>query len=384
MKKKNGITLIALVISIIVLLILSGTSITLISENNSILEKVEEAKEETEHAKEDEEDEIAMLSSYANIKPANRKGINVGDYIQYISPTEQVTLNTIETGARKEQTLPRKDIFRVLDKDKYGNLILIGAMSSKDKQIAISGSLGYNNGIYTLNKKCNDLYKNPSKGITARCIKKEDIISRFGKTAKDRMNDISKSFFNSIEKSGSVTKNKDNLTMTYKNKNTGCPDIFQYEKNGKINDVPTLGLIEDSESYKGYRRITKLKQRIPIPKSLTVKYSALNLAVSTPDDFSDKNNANAYKDMFFGTDAEYWLASRCISCGPDLVFFDFGRVYKNYLNGAVITWSYKNDGGAGLDCTVCPIVYIPYNVEIEISNNPKNQYNLNGTLHRVK
>ena len=47
MKKTNGITLIALVITIIVLLILAGISISMLSGDNSILSKATEAKNKT-------------------------------------------------------------------------------------------------------------------------------------------------------------------------------------------------------------------------------------------------------------------------------------------------------------------------------------------------
>ncbi len=44
----SGITLIALVITIIVLLILAGISISMLSEDNSILQKATDAKTNTE------------------------------------------------------------------------------------------------------------------------------------------------------------------------------------------------------------------------------------------------------------------------------------------------------------------------------------------------
>ena len=54
-KKENGITLIALVITIIVLLILAGVAIAMLSGENGILKKAAEAKTETEQAQIEEE-----------------------------------------------------------------------------------------------------------------------------------------------------------------------------------------------------------------------------------------------------------------------------------------------------------------------------------------
>ena len=47
LKQKNGITLIALVITIIVLLILAGISISMLSGDNGILQKATDAKTNT-------------------------------------------------------------------------------------------------------------------------------------------------------------------------------------------------------------------------------------------------------------------------------------------------------------------------------------------------
>ena len=58
---KRGITLIALVVTIIVLLILAGVTIATLTGDNGILTKAQEAKNKTEQAQKDEED---ILNSY--------------------------------------------------------------------------------------------------------------------------------------------------------------------------------------------------------------------------------------------------------------------------------------------------------------------------------
>ena len=67
-KKNKGITLIALVITIIVLLILAGVSIAMLTGNNGILTQAKLAKENTEAAKEQEEKDLDKISSYINEK----------------------------------------------------------------------------------------------------------------------------------------------------------------------------------------------------------------------------------------------------------------------------------------------------------------------------
>ena len=76
-KKETGITLIALVITVIVLLILAGVTIAALSGDNGILTRAKEAKEKTKQAQEDEKQKLSdmenLLGSY------NLKNVNTAD-----------------------------------------------------------------------------------------------------------------------------------------------------------------------------------------------------------------------------------------------------------------------------------------------------------------
>jgi len=63
LKSKNGITLVALVVTIIVLIILAGISISLVLGNNGIITKSKEAKENTIVGQEKEQVELAYISA---------------------------------------------------------------------------------------------------------------------------------------------------------------------------------------------------------------------------------------------------------------------------------------------------------------------------------
>ncbi len=69
--KELGITLIALVITIIVLLILASVSIAMLTGNNGILTQAKLAKENTQVAKEDEENKLSNNNEYINAKTGN-------------------------------------------------------------------------------------------------------------------------------------------------------------------------------------------------------------------------------------------------------------------------------------------------------------------------
>ena len=62
-KRNKGITLIALVVTIIVLLILAGVSINMLTGQNGILNRASEAKEKTENAQTEELVKFAVMSS---------------------------------------------------------------------------------------------------------------------------------------------------------------------------------------------------------------------------------------------------------------------------------------------------------------------------------
>ena len=68
-KQKNnqrGITLIALVVTIIVLIILAGVSIAMLVGENGIITQAQRAKEETEQAKKKEEADLDSMDEYIN------------------------------------------------------------------------------------------------------------------------------------------------------------------------------------------------------------------------------------------------------------------------------------------------------------------------------
>ena len=304
-----------------------------------------------------------------------RPGIKVGDYITYISPTASVTVSTAETGYSSEKTLIAQNIFRVMDIDKDGNITIMGAMISSDRQtINFQGALGYNNAVYTLNKKCSDLYKDTSKGITARSIKVEDITDKFNQTGKDKLSTDITNQMSSLFPSTNVTKDTINNTVTYSNENTNYPDIFQYEAGGLIDNTATLGVIGQSESYSNYGGLTNLVSK-KATTSLTVPYTYYSILHSSEDFDDTKGNASAYQNMFAVTGTWYWLASRCIYCNSDTAYFYLRTEGGSLLNACN---QYNSYGGtSNAEYRVCPVVNIPASVKITISTDTSNYHQSN-------
>lgn len=63
-KKEKGITLVALVITIIVLLILAGVTISLVVRDNGVINKARDAKTNMGNAQNRENEELQNLSNY--------------------------------------------------------------------------------------------------------------------------------------------------------------------------------------------------------------------------------------------------------------------------------------------------------------------------------
>ena len=99
--KERGITLIALVITIIVLLILAGITIAAISGDNGILQNAARAKEETEQAEKDEKEKLGdmedILDEYSTgIKVEQVVDENPGTLEGTGTETDPYTINSIE------------------------------------------------------------------------------------------------------------------------------------------------------------------------------------------------------------------------------------------------------------------------------------------------
>lgn len=63
MKKENGITLVALVVTIVVLLILAGVSISLVMGQNGVVQKAKDAKTNYTNASDEETEKMKNVTN---------------------------------------------------------------------------------------------------------------------------------------------------------------------------------------------------------------------------------------------------------------------------------------------------------------------------------
>ena len=89
--KNRGITLIALVVTIVVLLILAGISVSMLTGQNVILNKAAEAKEKTEISSKDEQRKLAQAEALINTEKTTYKGVTFEEYTKIESDLNEYT-----------------------------------------------------------------------------------------------------------------------------------------------------------------------------------------------------------------------------------------------------------------------------------------------------
>ena len=111
MKKENGITMVALVVTIIVLIILAGISINLILGNNGIITIAKKAKENIELAKIEEEKELNELYTQLETNGTSSSGTNY-DAIAKLNEFKTAIANAIdEAGGVKPEVTAETSVF---------------------------------------------------------------------------------------------------------------------------------------------------------------------------------------------------------------------------------------------------------------------------------
>ena len=150
-RQENGITLIALVITIIVLLILAGVTIAMLTGDNGIISKAMQAKIRTEEAKETEETGLNEIENYINGKSAEA-GVVVQDLksIKSDGTEGEVIGEKVSDGAGGVVPIPSGFYYvggtaksgtvisdNLADKDKYKGQELVGTDLSGNQFVFI-------------------------------------------------------------------------------------------------------------------------------------------------------------------------------------------------------------------------------------------------------
>ena len=166
--KERGITLIALVITIIVLIILAGVSMTMLVGDNGIIMQSQRATKETTISTIVSEEQMNALVDEVNKHitgngEAGNTGTTIpvselkaGDYIKYDSGTNGEILCRVLYPADSEYGLQ-------IISDKNVKDVALGGKTFEEARTS------YNNAIETLNHEA-EVYINPNYATDARCV----------------------------------------------------------------------------------------------------------------------------------------------------------------------------------------------------------------------
>ena len=345
-KIEKGITLIALVITIIILLILAGISISALT-NQGLFKNAKIAQNATEKAEAEQgktlneyEDEISKyLPAEKLVDKVNDGTIKIGDYVKYTPDTASTTeilqeLNTY-SGSDKNttSTLTQEKLnWRVLDV-KDGQVRLISELPTTST-IALNGYNGYNNGVKLLDDTCSTLYSNSKLASKVQNLKIEDITA-YMKTQPTED------------------------TTEYKPTNINYPKILEQEENQTVENSVTNNKLGVSEQHDF---VTTGKAT---STTSTLKNTYWNKTMTT-NDFKDSkyyelliNNGSNY--------ATYWMSSRCVHAYSNGADFHVRRVYSGDVNAYGLFLSIGDERPRAY--AFRPVITLNSNVQIDTANS---------------
>lgn len=375
-QKNKGITLIALVITIIILLILAGVSILALTESG-LFEKTKEAKQKSENA---QAEENVILKDYENTlnEYLSKTGENsskeddkipvtlaskasVGDYVKYtpniidkadIAYTSLISDLTTYSGntdkSYNTSNLIQQETlnWRVLDivKDENGNdcVRLISEVPTTKSTVRLEGYNGYNNAVYLIDKTCNTLYNNSKYAKNVQNLKIEDIQKYMKETNYSMINP--------------AYGIKHSPTLKY------YPSILMQEKNQTITT--------SDATKQPTTRLDLSEQTNPINQIESNQVSSWTLKGTIWYKTMEENDFeySIYYNLFINEHTNpYWISSRFVDT-TDLVAAFYVR--KINLKNVTGYWLYySNDKSQNDTNYLRPVVTLKSDVLIDSSNS---------------
>ena len=349
LKNEEGITLVALVITIIILLILATISIQSLT-NTGLFEKAKEAKEKTKNATENQakilneyEDELNKYVSGTTPTQKLADKVKVGDYVTYTPDaldsnavaTLKSNLNTYsgKSDSTINSEIKRDDLkWRVLDVQN-GQVRLISETPATSK-IELEGYNGYNNAVKLIDDACSTLYTNTKLASKVQNLKIEDI-TKYMKTQPTED------------------------TTPYLPTNKYYPEILLKEKEQTVNETAgtELGVSEQTEFI---NQTTKTQV-----SSWTLKKTYWYQSMNNTDSFTDSK----YYELFINNGSNYpiyWMSSRCVDANSGIAAFDVCIVSSGnvYASGLYYSYDFKYPCGFAFR----PVITLNSNVQATSGN----------------
>ena len=352
-EKSKGITLVALVITIVILLILAGISISTLT-NTGIFQKAKDAKGASENAEKKQneilaeyEKEMEQYGDNTLVSNFNSGKVKIGDYVSY-KPDKASTDKILEelgvysgtTANTTETLLQELDLkWRILD-IKDGKVRLISAEPTTSK-ITLYGYNGYNNAVKLIDDTCSTLYNNSGLVNKIQNLKIEDI--------QDKMKEKEYSNVDS------------NYGQRFKPSNKLYPSILpkENEQNVKIGENTIVGNQLDLSEQEYLINQTE-NERLQADV-LDIKYTLWKKAMVETDFNNDK-----YYELFINNGENYdtyWMSSRCIHVNDTNAGFDVRNVSLGDVDADRLY--HTSVGGGSSACAFRPVITLNSSVRLD-------------------
>ena len=404
-QKNRGITLIALVITIIVLLILAGVTIATLTGDNGILTKASKASEQTNQGNAEERVQLEVIASIGtdgniNIEDLNdnlqnieglthdgesitnnpietlpatvvvdgynvmiRKNgsvvvsewtqtgyeitngkvtVKVGDYVlNYDEGIESTQIETTESGHTEQQNFTTENLGWRILGIGENGGLELISDNPTTATVTLVGETGYLNAENVLNRTCDELYGRGEYAESARSLNVEDI------------NKLANYDPKTYDEYGDLYKYRFSTEEGY----------MQYSKsidNGKNWSDWTNITSSSCQTFRMPGGIETISVNNPI-ESEKIENTYYRYTISSK--ITDTSIANMITKGTGESNITQWLASHTVKCESNKANFDMRIVFFGEVNGYFLYGT--NNSTGNLNWNVRPVVSLQSNIQLE-------------------
>lgn len=370
-RKDNGITLIALVVTIVVLLILAGITISTLFGENGIISAARKSADDTANAEnttnkglQDLQDQMTDKLSDGKWKD-NGNGtftcgssiVTIGDFVTYdpgshthtldiskgegtsVTVSDYTTPHTLNAPTSPLTTQANFTSWRVLGVNDKGQLELISS-DPTTQTLYLANEAGYLNAVDNLNNFCDDLYGKGENVTGARSLNVDDI-DKLAKYDKTTYSSYGEKWQYQFPTSGDYLQYRKKGTATSASWSSWSNVSNTSDSNYQKFRMPGSTEVINSSNKKEGPELEYTFYGYGIASSITTADGYTSDLATTIGNMitNGTGNSNIYQ----------WLASRCVSCDSWSAYFSVYFVYGDsvgyrnlfYSNGNNTCYNYR-------------------------------------------
>ena len=413
--KESGITLIALVVTIIVLLILAGVTINMALSNNGLIQRAKDTSETYARAEQNEQQQLAEFADSIE-ELTGKTGLTedkvalVNDNVKNATTLQEVsyeakktegdlydetkgrgvTVDGANNGGLADQVFYQSEVgaigtnklkWYVLSADERGvNLV----SEPTKKAVQFKDSSGYDNCLYYLNELSTKLFANEEYGVTESRIHALNLTDI--KTAAEQANAGYKVTDNGTERdwswdldfvkgapydsSGTKVYNDGNVgkktfTPSYKY----YPALYTADSNKEVvannplyDETPGNKITTDSGIRRTLADGSNPASKLTVNYTYISYYNARDTMITNLGNFGSSQIAG---ELFKTNGTNYWLASRRFNYSMFSNFSFYARgVYSGYWFNTSLRYFDSEWIDYSFNCSVRPIITLKSGIQI--------------------